>query len=112
MTKLAQAVNFSQLEDAIGITIKASDPAKGLTLGDIVNALIPSLFIIAGLVLLLYLIWGGYTYMLSRGDEKATALGKERITNAIVGFVIIFVAFWLVRLVGLVLGIKQFGELF
>lgn len=50
--------------------------------------------------------------MTAQGDPKGTAAARERITHAIIGFVIIFAAFWLVQILGLVLGVKQFGNLF
>ena len=50
--------------------------------------------------------------MLSGGDPKATESAKQKITNAVIGFVIIFVAYWLVQLLGMVLGIAQFKQVF
>ena len=44
--------------------------------------------------------------MLSRGDPKTTTEAKARITNALLGFVIIFFAYWVVRLIGLIFGLR------
>lgn len=82
------------------------------TLAQVIDKVLPYLFGAAGLLLLLYLIWGGFGYMMSGGDPKAVDAAKKRITTALIGFVIIFVAFWLVQLLGLVLGIPQFGQVF
>lgn len=103
--KIAQA-DISQFERTL------LPKFAGKKLGDIINEIVPLLFTIAGLVLLLYLLWGGFSLMLSRGDPKATEAAKEKITNAIIGFVIIFLAFWLVQLFGFIFGVKQFGEIF
>lgn len=85
---------------------------KTATLGDVVSALVPILFVTTGLILLLFLVWGGFGIMTSGGDPKAMEAAKAKITNAITGFVIIFVAFWLVQLLGLIFGISQFRQIF
>lgn len=84
----------------------------GGTLAQVIDKILPYLFGAAGLLLLLYLIWGGFGYMMSGGDPKAVDSAKKRITTALIGFVIIFTAFWLVQLLGLVLGIPQFRQVF
>lgn len=100
-------VNFGLLEQALpGFNF------TNKTLGDIIKEVVPYLFGIAGLILLLYLIWGGFSLMLSKGDQKAVEAARGRITTAITGFVIIFVAYWLVQILGLILGIEQFGQIF
>lgn len=99
-------VNFNQLNKAIGLNQNLN------TLGGIISAVIPYLFGIAGFLLLLYLIFGGFSYMMSGGDPKATESAKQKITNAVIGFVIIFAAYWLVQILGIVLGITQFREVF
>lgn len=83
-----------------------------LKLGDIVSGLLPYLFAGAGLLLLLYLIYGGLSLMLSRGDPKAVQSAKEKITSAVIGFIIVFVSYWLVQIVGKILGIETFSNIF
>lgn len=101
------AIDFNQLQGAL-----PNFNFTNKTVGDIVKEVIPYLFGAAGLILLLYLIWGGFTLMLSRGDQKAVEAARARITTAITGFIIIFVAYWLVQILGLILGIEQFGQIF
>ncbi|MDX1372663.1 MAG: hypothetical protein R3321_09345, partial [Nitrososphaeraceae archaeon] len=48
--------------------------------------------------LLGYLILGGFNYLTSMGDPKKAEQGKQRITYAILGFLIIFVSFWIVQI--------------
>ena len=86
---------------------------SGATISDVVSSLLTIIFPIVGILLLLYLLYGGYQYMLSRGDPKAIAAAKGTITNALVGFVIVILAFSLVQILGRILGIPdiytQFG---
>lgn len=84
----------------------------GTNLGDIVTKAIPWIFTIAGMLLLVYLIFGGLQLMLARGEPKETAAAKAHITNALTGFIIIFVAYWVTQLVGLVLNIGKINGVF
>ena len=69
-------------------------------------------FIIAGILLLGYLIFGGIKLMLSRGDPKSTSEAQQTITQALFGFLIIFVSFWIVQILGLVLGLDPVQDIF
>lgn len=80
--------------------------------GQIITDLLRYIFPIAGLLLLLYLVYGGYRYMLSRGDPKNLQEAKGVITTALVGFIIVFLAFWIVQLVGVIFGIEQIRTIF
>ena len=77
-----------------------------LKLGEIVSGLLPYLFAGAGLLLLLYLIFGGIQFMTSGGDPKAMESAKGKITGALIGFIIVFAAYWIVQIVGTILGIE------
>lgn len=76
-------------------------------LGEIINWFTPYIFGIAGLILLLYLLWGGFALMTSGGDPKAVEGAKAKITNALKGFLIMFFAFWLVRILAIITGSEQ-----
>jgi hypothetical protein len=99
-------IDFDKLNQAVGLKPNLTN------LGTIISTVIPYLFGAAGLLLLLYLVWGGFSYMLSGGDPKGTESAKQKITNALVGFTIVFVAYWLVQILGTILGIRQFQEVF
>ncbi len=66
----------------------------------------------AGLLLLIYLIYGGLQLLTSGGDPKKVESGKSIITNAVFGFVIIIVAFLIVQVVGLFLGLSGITNVF
>lgn len=64
-------------------------------------------FVLAGLILLFYFILGGIALMSSAGksDPKATEQARATITSAVIGFVVVFTAYWIVQLIGKLLGI-------
>jgi len=86
----------------------------GTTLGDIIGMILPYIFGAAGIALLIYLVIGGFQFMLSRGDPKAAQAAQAKISNAVIGFVIVILAFTIVQLFGQLLGIKStlFGQIF
>lgn len=65
-----------------------------------------------GIGLLLMLISAGFTLMTSAGDAKKMEMGKQQITNAIIGFIIVITAYWIVQIAGYIFGIKEIGSIF
>ena len=84
-------------------------------IGGVVSAFLPYVIGVAGIALLIYLVLGGLQLMMSRGDPKAIQAAQGKITNALIGFIVIILAFTVVQLVGNLLGLQQnisFGTLF
>ncbi|OGG03940.1 hypothetical protein A2W14_05740 [Candidatus Gottesmanbacteria bacterium RBG_16_37_8] len=95
-----------------GVTGKISGPlppGKFTNLASLVNNAVPLILALAGIALLLYLIWGGFDFLTSMGDPKKTEMGKTKITQAIIGFFIIFTSYWIVQLVAYLFGLKGAG---
>lgn len=66
----------------------------------------------AGFALLIYLVLGGFQLMTSQGDPKAIQSAQSKITSAVIGFIIVIIAFLLVRLIGRLFGIPGFTAIF
>lgn len=81
-------------------------PAIFNDLGSIIGALLPVVISGTGLLVFAYLIFGGVKYITASGDSKQTQEAMKTITNAVVGLAIVFVAFWIVRILETVLGIN------
>lgn len=82
------------------------------TIGDIVSKAVPFVFAFAGIGLLLMLIFGGFALLTSAGDAKKLEQGKQQLTYAIMGFAVIFVAYWIVQLAGKIFGITEITTIF
>ena len=59
----------------------------------------------AGILMFFYLLFGGFKYLTAGGDEKAVQVAKKMLTNAITGMLIVFATYWIVLIVGEVIGI-------
>lgn len=73
-------------------------------LGSIISKALPIVIGLAGLGLLVMLIMGGFTLLTSAGDAKKMEQGKNQVTYAIVGFLVIFGAYWVVQIIGVMFG--------
>lgn len=65
---------------------------------DVVNQALKFIFFFAGFIMLVMLIIAGYQFVTSRGDPKALSQAWGRLTFAIVGFSIVFGAYWILIL--------------
>ena len=69
----------------------------------IIVFLMPYVFAVSGLILLFMIVASGYTLLTSAGNPDAIGKAKSRLTAAVTGFLIVFAAFWIYQLVGLLL---------
>lgn len=85
---------------------KFTDPTKGEA--QVINALLPYIFPAAGLVLLFMIIAGGFQLLTSAGNPESTAKGYKRILYAVIGFIVIFVSYWIIQIIQDIFGIDIF----
>lgn len=90
----------------LGSTLTLGDgtPVKDVykTPGDLVNLIVPNLFVVGGIVIFGLIMVAGYKYI-SGGTKGATeALGIFK--NAVIGFSIMFSAFWIIQIIKLMTG--------
>lgn len=106
MMKLALDLNTIQ-QDAFGRSLPKN-------LADLINKsnIFVYIFGAAGIALLIYMVTGGLQMMTSRGDPKAMQGAQAKITNALLGFVIIIIAFAVVTLIGQLFGLGSFADIF
>jgi dolichyl-phosphate-mannose--protein O-mannosyl transferase len=75
------------------------------SVGSFIGNILPYIFGAAAIALLIYLILGGFQFMTSQGDPKTAQGAQAKITNALIGFIIVIFAYVIVRLLGTVLGL-------
>lgn len=85
-----------------------TDPTGFSNIGSVINKAMPYVYVIAGLGLLIMLISGGVTLMTAAGDPKKAAQGYSILQNALIGFVIIFIAYFVVKIIEVMLGATIF----
>lgn len=83
-----------------------------ITLGTVLNKALAFVFPIAGIGLLIVILIAGFTLLTSAGDAKKMEQGKHTLTYGVVGFLIIFVAYWITQLLGVIFGIDSISKIF
>ncbi len=85
-----------------------SDP-ESRTPGNIINqALTAVVFPIAGVGLLILILLGGFQVLSGSlgGKQNSIDLGKKRVTAAVIGFTLLFLVYWIWRLIALATGLS------
>jgi hypothetical protein len=118
---LAQGLPDSKFIPACVINPPTGDPADEISGGEdcrsisiyiiLLFNIVNYLFGIVGALALLFFIYGGFTMILSRGNSEQTKKGIEIISAAIIGLIIVFGAYMLVRFLGTTVGLKSVYEL-
>ena len=106
MSLLAQSLN---IKDAF-YGADGENPIKEIDSPfDFISQILPNIYIISGVLLLVYLVFGGFLMITSAGNPDEAAKGQKIITNAIMGFVIIFASYWIIQILEIITGIQILG---
>lgn len=93
------------------------DPPAGfgnladITLPGIISTAIKLVLVVAALIAFFYLVWGGIKWITSGGDKEQTAKAQGTITAALVGLVIVFAAWAIIKLLEQFFGIEILSKL-
>lgn len=98
-TVLAQAIDLQPASAGDGTFVTAT------TIPGLISYAISLLFIIAAVIFFFMLLIGGLKWILSGGDKGQTEAARNQITAALIGLIIVFGAYAIVRLIDTVFGI-------
>ena len=87
-----------------GVPVSSTFP----TASALINVLLKNAFTLAGILFLILLIVGGLTYIINAGDgdSKKTAQGQQAIQAALIGFLVIFLSYFIIQIVEVITGVK------
>ncbi len=72
---------------------------KSENLGNLISSGLTFIFVIATIIALGWLIYGAFKWIVSGGDKTAVEEARNHITAAIVGLVIVFLAYFILSMV-------------
>jgi heme/copper-type cytochrome/quinol oxidase subunit 2 len=110
LTSLAASAGFAILAVALTASsalaldvtgnsdITGLSPSSSLSAKTIINNIVNIILYAAGILAIVYLIWGGVTYITAGGDAEKATKGRVAITNAIIGIAIIVAALAIFKL--------------
>lgn len=94
-------------ELALDIGEKFGSPfGETKNIGNLISVILNSSFAIAGIIILFLFIFAGYSLIAGAGsnDPQSIEKGKKAITSAIIGFIIILAAYWIIRIIEIITG--------
>ena len=107
-TNQVSPCNAGQGNISLGDCLKLSD---GTNVSDVystpaffVNLIVRNLFVLAGVICFLLVIYGGFKFI--TGGQKGADEAKGIATAAVVGFIVMFSAYWIVQIIGLLIGME------
>lgn len=77
-------------------------------LGSLLSFGITLLLITAALLSVIFLILGGIGWITSGGDKEGLEKAKKKITFAIIGLIVVLLAFFIVNVLSQLLGVENF----
>ena len=92
---LAQGVNIEQ---------KFAPASKFSTLGNLINVLSKVVAIGGGFLVIAAFVYTAYLYMSSNGESKNIEKSKIVLTYALIGMILIIVAYWLTQIIARFIG--------
>ncbi len=81
------------------------------SVGDIFTKLWIYIIPLAGIIMMFMIIAGGFEIMTSGGSQEGIASGKSKITMGILGFFVIFLAWFIIRAIEQIFGLDILGSL-
>ncbi len=97
---------FGGISPPAAMNVGGSDPVAGL--GKFIGFGINMFILIAGMFLIFYLLWGALDWINSSGEKEKLTKAQNKITNALIGIVLIFVVLTVFNLLaGNILGIVE-----
>ena len=113
MKKLASLINTAALSLAVASPVMAQSigvgkpaEAKITDIGRLVQTGISVAIIGSGILVFVFLVWGGLEWIMSGGDKTKTENARNRITAALVGLAIVAASWALVRIIAYFFGVE------
>ncbi len=104
----AQTSDLNPCKDATGV-LSAACAGQNLTLGQVLGFIVTIAFVIAVLIALLFLLWGGIKWITSGGDKAGVEAARNQIIAAVIGLVVVFLSFFVLNLVLGLFGLSLFS---
>lgn len=81
-----------------------------VTVAGLVRGIVSFLLIIAAFIFFVMLVLGGIKWIMSEGDEAKVKTARDQVQNALVGLVVVFSAWAIIKLIEAVFGVNLLGN--
>lgn len=100
-SKGVKSGTFDKLGGLFGGT--ADSPVKADNLGGLITIIVQILLVVAASVAVIFLIIGGYRYVVAHGNEEQMEAAKKTMTGAIIGIIVIVLSFTIITIIANIL---------
>ena len=91
---LALTIGEQEIEAPVGIPQGGFDTAQG-----IFQNTVTLLFVVAIILALFFMIWGGIRWLTSQGDKAKVDTARKTIVFAILGLILLFLSYFIINLI-------------
>ncbi len=83
-------------------------------LGTFISTILPNIYLLAGLILFILLLFGGFAIIMGAqgGNPEQVGKGKNAVGAALAGFFLIFASYWIIQIIQALVGIKILNPVF
>ncbi len=99
---IAQVKPLDPIRPPAGLPFTAATAATDTE--NLVSTIIGFLTVVAGLAFIIYLIIAGFSWITAGGDPEKIKRAQQNITNALIGIIIVVIAYAVTAIVGSLLG--------
>jgi Zn-dependent protease with chaperone function len=80
---------------------------QDLGFGNLVSIILSNAIVIAGILMFVLILAGGFGIIMSAGSNnpEGAEKGKKAITAAVIGFIIIFASYWIIKIIEKITGL-------
>lgn len=104
LQKISAAIGDDGINLAEYLTLKSGKKVSEVykTPADIVNLLVSNAFVIAGVLLFIFIIIAGFKFI--SGDSKGMQEAKTMMGGVLTGFIVMFAAYWIIQIIQILTG--------
>jgi hypothetical protein len=103
---------YAAEETTTKVEVKPPTGAENLskiTVSNLISGVITLVFIAASLVFFFMLVAGGIKWMMAGGDKEKAGEARGQLTSALIGLIVIFLAWAISKLLGTLFGVDILG---
>jgi len=98
------AVNIGE-ELKLQNNISIKDANEFQSVGALISAWLPNVYVIAGIILFFLALFGGFGVITGAGNQDKLKQGQKVLTSALVGFGILFGSYWIIQIIQVLTGV-------
>lgn len=77
------------------------------TIGKLVSTIVANAVALAGILMFILILIGGIGFLINAGknDPQGAAKSKTLLTSAVIGFIIVFASYWIIKIIETITGV-------